>query len=58
MVDAGSVQGLQFAIDGAVMGSVRGRLVPVGSKLAGVSVSNRELSQEIAEHVLGSLFVP
>jgi hypothetical protein len=53
----GSAPGLDFGIENAVVGSVRGRVVQLGPKLAGVSVSSREMSGEISERVVQSLVV-
>jgi hypothetical protein len=57
-VTVGAAPGLDFALENAVVGSVRGRVVQIGPKLAGVSVASRELSGEIAEHAVDSLMVP
>jgi hypothetical protein len=48
---------MDFAIEGPAVGQVRGRGVAVGTRLAVVSVSSRQLSPELADHVLQSVEV-
>jgi hypothetical protein len=45
---------IDFEIDDAVVGQVRGRVALVGTRFCSVAVSSRELSDEIADHVIDS----
>jgi hypothetical protein len=54
----GSSPALDFTIEDGIVGRVRGRLIQIGPKLVGVSVSSRDLSDDIADHVVDSLAVP
>jgi hypothetical protein len=57
LVTLGTATGLDFTIDDGVIGRVRGRIVPLGAKLVGVSVSSRDFDDDIADRTLGSLEV-